>query len=494
MNMQHSEEDALRPLYITAPQNQPKQAAFPGKVAFLTAFASYPLAYFYVSKIMMGTNRQQWTGYMLVFMLVYMAGVEIWARAARRQAAPRFWVWGLWWAILGAAHMVYGARAGGLGILCTYAWHFGAVYYTLARTGLLAAGQTNSMILLDAWAGLVQLPFGNFVLRAQTLWRGLRTGLRSVGEKTKGCTGVVFSVVLALLLCGVAWGQLAAADPHFAALGDRFLKLFDFNIDELVVIKLVLSLPVGAWLFGLVGGAMRRNVPPHTEAGFYRWLARAPHLPASTGLLVPGALCVVYALFFALQAGEFAAALGANIALSAPTAARFAVDGFWELCRILLLDFAVLAALHFFGAAPLGGSKIQRAVLLFFGGFSLGFALLAAAKLGVYVVVYGPTPRRMLAGWFLGVLLIWCVLALVWLVRRIPAAKCGLVVLAFSFALFCCVDVEKICIDNNIDRAAAGSIHNVDGTLLRSCIYARDDLYDYTAERLKEINQLRYIL
>ena len=98
-----------------------------------------------------------------------------------------------------------------------------------------------------------------------------------------------------------------------------------------------------------------------------------------------------------MQAGEWFAA--APLGLSAPDAAAFAVDGFWELQKILLLNFGVLAGVHFLGRAPL-----PKALAAVFCGFGLAFAALAAGKLAVYVVLYGLTPRRVIAGWFLGVL------------------------------------------------------------------------------------------
>ena len=68
-------------------------------------------------------------------------------------------------------------------------------------------------------------------------------------------------------------------------------------------------------------------------------------MPRSTATVAVAALCGVYALFFAVQAGEWFAA--APLGLSAPDAAAFAVDGFWELQKILLLNFGVLAGVHF---------------------------------------------------------------------------------------------------------------------------------------------------
>ena len=71
-----------------------------------------------------------------------------------------------------------------------------------------------------------------------------------------------------MALCGVAWGLLAAVDANFAALGQqvsdwwsRLLNNVRF-IDQLMYV--LLSLPVGAWLYGLVGGSLRRKAPPTT--------------------------------------------------------------------------------------------------------------------------------------------------------------------------------------------------------------------------------------
>ena len=120
--------------------------------------------------------------------------------------------------------------------------------------------------------------------------------------------------------------------------------------------------PSGPGCSGWSAGALRRTRPPLAEGDVYRALGRAPRLPALTGQLAVGGLCAVYALFFAVQAAEFLPALGAPLAPQ--QVSRFAVEGFWQLCRILLLDFAVLAAVHFFGRAPGGRPRppARRAV------------------------------------------------------------------------------------------------------------------------------------
>ena len=121
--------------------------------------------------------------------------------------------------------------------------------------------------------------------------------------------------------------------------------------------------------------------------------------------------------------------------LTAPEASAFAVDGFWELLRIQLLDIAVLAGAHFLAKRPL--PKVLAAL---FCGFGVAFALLAGAKLAAYIRLFGFTPRRVAAGWFLTVLLVWGVLLLVRVFKPIPAARIGIAVLAVSFVVLGCTD------------------------------------------------------
>lgn len=137
-------------------------------------------------------------------------------------------------------------------------------------------------------------------------------------------------------------------------------------------------------------------------------------------------LCGVYTLFFAVQAAEFAAALGAPLPLTAPDAAAFAVNGFWEFCRILALDLTVLAALHFLGAQPVTQKGLSRVLAVALCGFGAGFAMLAAAKLALYINLYGPTVRRIWAAWVLGALLLASVLAAVRVVPLHPGGTHGL--------------------------------------------------------------------
>lgn len=498
-------EGAGRPLYSSAP-NSPaggpsaagasrpalppsggdaaKPAWRPGPGFLQAALLSYPLAWFYTRWVLFaGTDSCRWS--MPAFAVLYLLGVSLLARAQTRPALRESLFWAVCWLVQCLAIALYGAHDV-MWLWQWLAWHATAVYWTMCRTGMLAAGKSGIWAPLDLLLGVTALPWRDFLLRARTLLHGAGACLRRAGSASRRrAVGGVFSAVVALVLCMFAWNQLAAVDDNFARLADRLLGWLDLSfIGPDDVLYLVLSLPVGAWLFGLAGGGLRRTAPPVPDSALQKALAMLPRLPGSTGYVVPGALCAVYTLFFALQAWEFAAALGSG-ALTAAAASDFAVTGFWELCSILLLDFEVLAALELLGG-PLRAPGKRRLLLTLFNGYGLAFALLAAAKLGAYIWLYGPTPRRVLSGWFLAVLTVWCVLALVWLWRPVPAARIGVLVLAGSFALLCCLPVEKICVDENLRRYTAGQIETVDTALMAQCGSAQGRMQEYITRRLLE--------
>ena len=377
----------------------------------LYAILMYPLAYFYLRGVMFPQSYPDWG--MPVFAALFIVYVDCAARAAHRTAARETPLWAVCWMALAVAYPLYGYQPEPLGNWQWMVWHLFAVWYVLARCGMLAQGQSGSLAPLDALAGFVLLPFGNFFLRARTVFAALRTRLQ-----------------------------------------DRLMYI-------------LLSLPVGAWLYGLVGGALRRKAPPTTAQQCAAVLENCRVVPRTTAVAAVTALCGVYALFFAVQAGEWLAA--APLGLDAPNTAAFAVNGFWELLKILLLDFSVLAGIQFFGRAPL-----PKALAAVFCGFGVAFAALAAGKLAVYVTLCALTPRRFTAAWCLFVLAVCAVLALVRVFRPIPAAKLAIFAAAVSFTLLCCVNVKQRVIDVDLARYEAGIDEELDWGVLWECGYGEE--------------------
>ena len=110
------------------------------------------------------------------------------------------------------------------------------------------------------------------------------------------------TLVLTAVLCSFAVAQLAAADVHFAALGTWLTAMWqNFWSARLLseLFNIPLSLPVGAWLFGLVSTAPPAGRPAlRRPPAFYKALAPYKRLPWLTCGIATGALCALYSLFF----------------------------------------------------------------------------------------------------------------------------------------------------------------------------------------------------
>ena len=182
----------------------------------LYAVLMYPLAYLYIRGVAFAKEYPGWG--MPVFAVLFLLYTELAARRAGRTAAKETPVWAGCWLALSVAMPLFGYQPDPLGGWQGMVWHLYAVWYVLARCGMLAQGRSGSLVLLDALAGLFRLPFGGFFLRITEVFKALRGGRRG-GGRVRGPQRALATAVLTLGVCGAAWGLLSAADANFAALG-----------------------------------------------------------------------------------------------------------------------------------------------------------------------------------------------------------------------------------------------------------------------------------
>ena len=440
-------EGAPRPQSTAAPFSRPMLRA---------AAASWPLAYLYTRGILFSNSFAGWA--VPVFAFAFILWVDLTARALHRPAARETPLWAGCWLALSAAMPLWGYQYGGLSDWQTVVWHLFAIWFVLARCGMLVQGSTGGLVFLDALAGMFTLPWPHFLDRCKALIQVMRRAM----NRNRLAAGAL-TVLLTLTVFALAWSQLSAADRHLAELSNWVAGWVCITNDEFInqLFWFLFSLPVGAWLYGLLSGCLRQDQPPVTSSAFHTGLQPLRKLPRYTAHSVMGTLCGLYLLFFALQLSEWLSASWSG--LSAAHASAFAVDGFWELFRILLLNFAVLAVVRL-----LAPREPARPLIFLFCVSGPAFALLALAKLITYAGLYGLTPRRVLAGWFLLVLLTWSVLALVRQFRQIPAARIAILTLAVSFTVLSCIHVNRCVIEFNLWQYSQGYVQTLDTGLLRS--------------------------
>lgn len=334
-------------------------------------------------------------------------------------------------------------------------WHFSFVYYVLARTGTLAAGRSGLMFIIDSFQGFITVPFSNIFLRINAL---LKKGEMDdeiyesddpAKKKINKATVITLlvSLVIAAIVCLYAVYELTFASETFEALGDKLFDYLDYflrqNFWEYIwenFVMLIVSIPVGAYLFGLVGGSIFRDKPYYKIKDFEEDTKSYHLLPAYSAYIVIGSVCFVYALFLGASINDFIAHKGL-FAQSAPEACQRALNSFWSLIRVVLMNFAVIACSCIFSKKALWDEKGTRVLATILFIFAFGFAIMAAFNLmGVYVGYYGWTPRRILSSWVVMNVIAWCILLIIRFYKKIPAAQIGIILAAVSFSI---IDIFK---------------------------------------------------
>ena len=442
------------PVYYASPAPAPYFASESERRVFKTAgILSFIPAYLYV-RMLLGDYREAWfPACVFAFTLLFVAGVEGFAYALglsydilkkRRAGAADALILGISVLAQGAVLAFWVEPLLEVTTPMFLMWHVSAVLYVVVRCDVLTEGRPGPWIVWDLVRGFFYYPFVNFLLRARSVYsRPLQTqdpGQKAEQKKKTARTvrTVLGSAAAALILILIVWNELAEVSDSFAAiapdLGSWLRSLFGEDIREWLLIHLALilplSIPVGAYLFGLTGGSLRETLRRTALPDVQARLRKTRRLPELSAWIVLGLLIAVYALFFGVALSEF---IAHGTRFTAHEASVFAVKGFWQLIRIILLNIALLAAFSLFGQ-PLWEKKSTRVLVTLLFVCALAFAGLAAVKLyGVYIGMFGLTARRLISGWALSVLIVLCGLLLVRFFRKIPAVRIALLYAMISY-------------------------------------------------------------
>ena len=390
------------------------------------ALLSFAVGYLYVICVLEGLTS--WG--MLLFTAVFVLFTEYYAYClgCTHTSVSMFWL--VFLVSCAALSIRQPEGFSQLYVLLILAVHASAVYYVLARFDLLSEHKTSEMILFDALSGFVIIPWSHFFLRVRSL--------AALPFRRIDLSFVPKILLTLLVICPAvmfAWGQLADASAAFAAIDLSFLTRFDvFLFSSETWLRVLFSIPVGAWLHGLVAGAAETAFPLFDSGNIRRQLDRVRILPALSEDVLIMVLCMIYTLFFCIQAKEY---FSADIHMAAQ-ASVFAINGFWSLCRIMILNIAVLAAGRCFAPKEYLDHRIHRTASAALMGFGIAFCMLNAAKLLKYMS-YGLTERRLIAFWFLAVLLAACLAALVHVFRPLEAVRLVTICAAAGFLVLAAV-------------------------------------------------------
>ena len=318
--------------------------------------------------------------------------------------------------------------------LAFLALHILAVYWLLCRAGRLTGGESGHLLPLDALYAFVIIPFKNFFLRIRCVLFALKPK-----KERKINAGAVAAAVLAafivLVLLVMAMTQLSAADDTFSSLLEGLRDALTLDLDQVWFYRFLLSLPVGAYVFGLLAGLGRET--PETMrkhgASAETALPKLRVVPEAVWLAALGVFSVLYLAFFFVQGRYLFGAFTRTLPESF-TVAEYARQGFFELCRVMAINFTLFWLVSRTARRESRPVRYMAAALLI---ESMLFAVVALSKLALYIDCFGFTPKRLQSTWLVCVLLFGSACALYTHLTGRKSMRIWMIFGAVTLALLC---------------------------------------------------------
>ena len=322
--------------------------------------------------------------------------------------------------------------------LLLFILHIFAVYWLMSRSGRLTGGESGHLLPLDALYAFLIVPFQNFFLRIRCVIFALKSK-KERGVSAGAIAVAVLAAFAALVLLVLAMTQLSAADDTFGELIDDLRLTLTLDLDETWFYRLLASLPVGAYVFGLLAGLGRRT-PEDMRGRGAAVVSRLPKLrtvPAGIWAAALGLFSALYLVFFFVQGRYLFGAFTRTLPESF-TVAEYARQGFFELCRVMAINFTLFWLVTRTARQEQKLIRWMAAALLV---QSMLFAVIAISKLALYIDCFGLTPLRVQSTWLVCVLLLGCVCALYTHLTGKKSMRAWMIFGAVTLAVLCMVQL-----------------------------------------------------
>ena len=304
--------------------------------------------------------------------------------------------------------------------------HANVIYYTLCRFQKLSLPNTSETILLDFFQGWIIQPFSHIFARMIYVIKYILTHIRSKQIKT-----ILFSIVILIPLVLFALVQLSAIDQNFSALTISLFRFIFHTLNSLNFYRIICSIPVGAYLFGLISSCIMSEKPFISYDGCREFFLKKKVIPLISLRITTVVLLALYLAFFIFQLSDLPTVLAAPTAQSS---CEYAVRGFWNFFRIMGLNIVLILALNFLiQKENTSNTKIDTYILLF---TTICFNLLACLKLGLYFFTYGYTERRVIALWLLVAIFISLILMMIRMHKKFNLIQFITATFVTSYILF----------------------------------------------------------
>ena len=428
--------------YGPPPAPQPQRAAPKPRVPFtasvgekIAAFLVPVLAYLYTVFFTAGEPNSKW--WLFGITLGFLGIAELVLFHKKRSVESFFW---LFCVLVTACGIAFGGNRV-WDEFSFFVLHIFAGWYVFSRAGAQLEGETGALLPMDNANAFYAFPFKNFILEVRVMIAAFSDSAKDPGRGKKRAGAFLYTllaVFTGLILFIIAVNLLMDADPAFEEAAEKVLRFLKIDDLEEIVLRLFFAIPIGMYLFGMIAGDGRekRERLSASSGRIRRAFSLMHKVPNLAYAIILGVFCAFYLCFFILQGsylfGAFLGKLPEGFIVS-----EYARQGFFELCRVTALNFALLWIVTQTGSKPARNHLWTKALCIVLIVESMLFAAVAFAKLILYISSFGFTPLRLESSWLVCVLFFGCLCAMYSILSGKKSFRIFLLFAAMTFSVLC---------------------------------------------------------
>ena len=376
------------------------------------------------------------------------------------------------------------------------------MYFISTAGGNSVEGQLGGLFAADVAGAVFTAPLGELGALPQAVLIKRPDG---VGKKIgKTLLWILLGLCLAVIPTFIITLMLSF-DQSFNRLIDNIFS-FDIRWSEQVwrrIVAIVFGVPVAVYGFGAVIASRRRSLSEKMTGESCESLAqRAKCLPAALVYAAVTPILAVYVIFFISQWEVYMSAF-TGILPDGFIYSEYAREGFFQLVCVCDINACIMLCVHLFVQRKSKASQVLLKIyIIVMSAMTLILVATALSRMSLYISTYGLTLDRIHASWFMIVLAVAFVLAIlkqIWARLRFTAALLGCVALMFAALIY--GNANAMVANYNAEAYLDGGLESVDiaeiyemeyagvGALIKLARNAHDAEVAEAAERYLEQTQ-----
>ena len=294
-------------------------------------------------------------------------------------------------------------------------------------------------------------------------------GSNKGGKKAGKTFLIVLAGIAVAVIPTVIVLRLLSYDSNFVdSLEQIRTTLFDKIFTH--ILSLVLGVPIGIYLFAAVYSSKHPTPDGYNAENCRKVVNGIKFAPSLVGAVAIIPLLFLYIVFIYAQRDYYQAIFTSTLP-DAFTFSEFARNGFFRLCAVAAINAVVLIGLRVFSKKTSAG-KISPVVRIYTVVLSLVTIVIsgtAISQMIMYVSAYGLTRLRLYTLWFMGLLiLLFLVAILKQLIEKLPFAAVTLTLFVLCFGLLTVPDADAFIARHNYNCRLSGTTSELDISYLSS--------------------------